>query len=174
MKQHLAYIALCVIVGLAAWTLRGCLVPLPGEGPDTVYVETIVPDTIYVPATPRVVRIFQRDTVSVKDTVRVLVPQGFRLAGAIQEHPIRIRGDEVTLQFFDPEAVRWMEKVYYVRRARWAVWIDIGAGFDSDAFVSPRLNLRFDRAYAYTGYALRPDYNGVEFGLRYRLIGRNY
>lgn len=116
---------------IALGFVAGCRYAGRGERPSDVQT-----DTVYVNRT-----LERRDTVTVDkpverriylqqfDTVfiRVPVPVDFQPAGIISPAPIRIDGRNVTLTYWAPDSLRFIQDRYVVSRPRWGIGPDLSS-----------------------------------------------
>jgi hypothetical protein len=96
---------------------------------DTLVTNKTLPDRVEDVAFPDVVTLYQ----TVRDTVRecVTVPSDFELTGTIGPDPITIddrwfRPDRLTLTYFDPSQVRYVQETFTAPIPKWEVWWDVG------------------------------------------------
>lgn len=143
--------------------------------PEVRYVDRVIErrDTVIVDR-PVYRRIYLQQTDTVY--VRVPVPVGFRAAGVISPTPIRIDGRTVTLTYWAPDSLRFIQDDYIVRRPRWGFKADAGGGKTPVGLsVDARLDVRYKALTAYVGYALQAHngfiYDGPVYGVRLKLIG---
>lgn len=179
-SHYIVTVAIALGVGILAWTIRGTLEPPPEIVTRIEYRDRPLAERDTADATPpdiRYVYRVQRDTVNIcaGDTV-IAVPTGFTPVGVVSEEPVRVRGQNVTLTFWRPDSLRWIQNRYRIRPPRRALWLDVGSAYSAGVVtVAGRANVRIRRLYAHAGYQIGAEgQTGPTFGLHYRLLGWNY
>lgn len=171
--QWIASIASAALVLWAGWWLRGCAVQDGTVEPRTevVYVDREITKRDTVTIDRPVTRTIYEETT---DTVyiEVPVPTDFRPYGLISSSPVRIDGTSVTLSYWNPVDLRWMQDTYEVRDD-WNVWADAGLwclGYFCS--LDTRLNVRYKRLRGFIGYGVLSGVDvrhGVTWGVRIRI-----
>jgi len=170
--------AIMALIGFGLWAggyLVGCRDGMDKAVPVTKirYMDReIAPKDSATGDRPVVKTIYKRTTDTVY--VRIPVPVNFNPHGVISPTPIRIDGRDVTLTFWAPDSLRWIQDTYRVKERRWGAYVDIGGthspqGYDADA----RFVLRYRGLRGFVGYHAGEWGTGPLVGARLKLVGWN-
>lgn len=162
-----------LVLGAFVWTLNESLdKPEVVEQTKVEYVDREITkrDTVTIDR-PVTRTIYRRTTDTV--VVRVPIPMDFDLAGLIHPTPIKIDGRRVTLTYFSPDSLRFIQDVYETKKRRWGLWLDSG-GKCSPIYgcsIDARVNGRYGAVRAFGGYSISEVGHGLLFGARLRIVG---
>ena len=131
-------------------------------------------------------QIVERDTITVDrpvtryiyqtvtDTVekKIYVPVDFDMAGIISHAPIKIDRDEVTLTWFDPDSMRFVQDRFVVQRPNWSVEVALSADhLPGYTLTSMKGIVRYKRFSGHIGYGVYGSGGfGLVFGVQISLI----
>lgn len=134
-----------------------------------VYVDRATP--------PRVIRPFVPDRkyvyLPIRDTVhiRIPVPRDLRVGGVLDvRFPPERRRNRLYLTYWNPDSSSYIRDVFTLPERKWAVWFDVGMGYEHGAYVDTRVSLRRSRLVGYFVYQHRKVGPQYGFGIRYRFL----
>lgn len=166
-----------LIVAGVVWSVARATGPNPTPQTKIEYIDRVIEkrDTVTVDR-PIVRRIYERQT----DTVRVHipVPENWSYMGVIAPHPIRIDNRRVTVTYWNPDSLRFMQDLYEIPVRKWAVSVSAGADCNANpsCTASALLNIRRQRLTLFGGYQFANlptgTFHGPAIGIRTTLIGR--
>jgi hypothetical protein len=115
--------------------------------------------------------------VPVRDTVNVFLPSpvGFVPYGLISPTRLQIDGrrGQVTLNYFEPDSVRWQRDTYVIPPRRWGLYTDAGLECSPvrGCAVDLLANVRFKSVTGHFGYQIGEFSHGWTGGVRVKLVG---
>lgn len=168
--QVLGGLVLAAGIAYVSVAVDDAIEPTPSPpAPDTVEVERTITrrDTVTQTVPEMVVRY---DTVRVRDTIQVVVPEDFRYLGVIERRPLDISEGQATLTYF--RNGRYVQQRYDLPEQHWALWPEVEVR-TTPWGVEGRVQgaLRWRDWTVTAGYAFARERWGWTVGVRWRPVG---